>query len=100
MDCKECKYDNNGWCKLHQSDTADVKKNCLMNNFRTIEILFVTGDTKIISEGKYRPDLQTDNWHYWESSDGALVHARKEHVAGVTTTNVFNRGENNVKNRT
>jgi len=49
---------------------------------------------------KDRPDLQTDNWHYWESSDGALVHARKEHVAGVTTTNVFNRGENNVKNRT
>jgi hypothetical protein len=27
--------------------------------------------------GKYRRDLEAENWHYYEKSDGELLHCRK-----------------------
>ena len=33
--------------------------------------------------GKYRRDLETDNWHYYEDQYGILFHFRKEHIVAV-----------------
>lgn len=43
-------------------------------------------------EGKYRGDLESDNWHYYELSSGTLLHLRKEHmicVIGDSATNLI-----------
>lgn len=34
-------------------------------------------------EGKYRRDLEKPNWHYYEKSDGTLLHVHKEHMVVV-----------------
>lgn len=33
--------------------------------------------------GKRRPDLETNNWHYYESEGGQLCHFRKEYMVAV-----------------
>lgn len=33
--------------------------------------------------GKYRRDLETSNWHYWEKNTGVVIHFRKEHIVYV-----------------
>lgn len=33
--------------------------------------------------GKYRRDLETTNWHYYEKEDGKVIHFRKEHIVYV-----------------
>jgi len=33
--------------------------------------------------GKYRRDLETKNWHYYETEDGGLYHFKKEHMVAV-----------------
>lgn len=33
--------------------------------------------------GKYRRDLETNNWHYYEKEDGVVIHFRKEHIVWV-----------------
>lgn len=42
--------------------------------------------------GKYRRDLETDNWHYYEKQEGTIIHLRKEHiiyVSGDTADNII-----------
>lgn len=34
-------------------------------------------------KGRYRRDLQTDNWHYYEDYKGIVWHFRKENIDGV-----------------
>ena len=53
-----------------------------MNEFKKIEILFITG--KVMEfKGKYRPDLERPNWHYYEDMNGKILHCRKEHMVAV-----------------
>ena len=33
--------------------------------------------------GRYRRDLETNNWHYYEKDDGTIMHFRKEHMVAV-----------------
>jgi len=33
--------------------------------------------------GKYRRDLETGNWHYYEMKNGEICHFRKEHMIAV-----------------
>jgi hypothetical protein len=33
--------------------------------------------------GHYRRDLEKPNWHYYETTDGCLLHFRKEHMVYV-----------------
>jgi hypothetical protein len=33
--------------------------------------------------GRYRRDLEVENWHYYETATGRLVHFRKEHMIAV-----------------
>lgn len=39
------------------------------------------GYTKLY--GVHRPDLESNNWHYYDSDCGARVHFRKEHMIMV-----------------
>ena len=32
---------------------------------------------------KFRRDLETDNWHYYEKRDGKLLHIRKDKMVCV-----------------
>jgi len=46
--------------------------------------IYIKGREKpFIFVGKYRRDLETDNWHYYEDQYGRLFHLRKEHIAAV-----------------
>ncbi|HCY85360.1 MAG TPA: hypothetical protein DHV36_09530 [Desulfobacteraceae bacterium] len=33
--------------------------------------------------GKYRRDLETSNWHYYEKESGEICHFRKDHMVAV-----------------
>jgi hypothetical protein len=55
----------------------------------------------IIINAKYRRDLETNNWHYYEQDNGRVVHFRKEHIAFVEGDTVeaikeASKGTNNV----
>lgn len=44
----------------------------------------LTNDELMTLHGRYRRDLEKDNWHYYEDhSEGALIHFRKEHMVYV-----------------
>lgn len=44
-------------------------------------------------EGKYRRDLEKPNWHYYEKSDGTLLHVRKEHMVVVSEQEIKETSE-------
>jgi len=44
--------------------------------FEVISIKFIDGEHLTIY-GRYRRDLQTDNWHYYEEKSGRLIHIAK-----------------------
>lgn len=46
------------------------------------EIHLTTGKS-IVFTGRYRRDLETTNWHYYEKADGSIIHFRKEHIVYV-----------------
>ena len=50
------------------------------------EIILSSGDS-VSFTGKYRRDLETKNWHYYEKEDGVLVHFRKQHMMAVIGDN-------------
>jgi len=43
--------------------------------------------------GKYRRDLETKHWHYYETASGDILHFRKDHMVGV----LENTFENNIQ---
>ena len=48
---------------------------------KSIEVTTTVGATRF--KGKYRRDLETENWHYYEKDDGFLLHFRKSHLVAV-----------------
>lgn len=38
---------------------------------------------KVTFRGRYRRDLETPNWHYYETVDGGVIHFRKEHIVYI-----------------
>ena len=44
--------------------------------------------------GRYRRDLETDNWHYYEKDDGIVMHFRKERLEFVDGDTVESIKEN------
>ena len=53
-----------------------------MKEYKLISIYLITGESKNFI-GKYRRDLETNNWHYYEKNTGKLIHFRKEHMIYV-----------------
>ena len=47
------------------------------------EYKIVTTQGEIGFTGKYRRDLETNNWHYYEKDDGTIIHFCKEHMVAV-----------------
>jgi hypothetical protein len=37
--------------------------------------------------GRYRRDLETKRWHYYEREDGTILHFRKSHIVAVVGDN-------------
>lgn len=54
-------------------------------NYSKDMIPYVVSTTagKVRFTGKYRKDLETNNWHYWEQNNGIVIHFRKEHIVYV-----------------
>ena len=42
--------------------------------------IVVCGNTECVFIGKFRRDIETSNWYYYEKTDGKLIHFRKEHM--------------------
>ncbi len=61
-----------------------------MNNYQ----IFTTASTFEFT-GKYRRDLETANWHYYETECGKVYHFRKTHIIAVFGDSV----EDIIKNR-
>jgi len=53
----------------------------MKTEYHKIRIATVHGDIEF--EGKYRRDLETKNWHYYEKDDGKLMHFRKIYMVMV-----------------
>ena len=47
------------------------------------EYKIITTVGEIEFNGKYRRDLETNHWHYYEKDDGTICHFRKEHMVAV-----------------
>lgn len=52
-------------------------------DFRKYKIILKGRFFAIRLIGKYRRDLETSNWHYYEDYCGRIWHFRKENIAGV-----------------
>lgn len=51
---------------------------------KNITIFFNNYDSDRISfNGKYLPELEKPNWHYYQTDDGYMIHCRKEHMLCV-----------------
>lgn len=50
-----------------------------------IEYNYIVKTTKgeVTFRGRYRKDLETPNWHYYETSAGGMIHFRKEHIVYI-----------------
>ena len=48
------------------------------------EYQIITTEGEIKFNGRYRRDLETNNWHYYEKDDGTILHFRKEHMVFVS----------------
>ena len=46
---------------------------------------------------KHRPDLETDNWHYYEKESGELIHFRKKYMVIVDETTIGEYSEKYIK---
>ena len=46
-------------------------------------IILTKSGTFMMFNGKYRRDLETNNWHYWETKAGKVIHCRKENIESV-----------------
>jgi phage pi2 protein 07 len=49
---------------------------------KKITVTTTTG-TAVSFNGKHRPDLEKNNWHYYEDEYGDIWHFRKEHMVFV-----------------
>jgi len=53
-----------------------------MNKYHKIKIQ-LTGDIFLNFNGRYRRDLEKDNWHHYETENKKLYYLRKEHIIYV-----------------
>lgn len=51
------------------------------NGFKRLKIQM--DDCALEGDYKFRRDLEVDNWHYYEKSDGKLLHIRKDKMIYV-----------------
>ena len=54
---------------------------CKKSDMLEYEIKTTTGSIRIT--GKYRRDLETEHWHFYEDERGTIYHFRKEHMVAV-----------------
>ena len=47
------------------------------------QIFTTISEDPFVFVGKYRRDLETGNWHYYEKENGEICHFRKEHMVAV-----------------
>jgi len=52
------------------------------------QIKIITTQGEFDFSGKYRRDLETKNWHYYEMENGDIIHIRKEHFVAVLERNI------------
>lgn len=69
----------NNWCKACGFFPIERQ---IKDKFIPYQVDVSNGKT-IIFTGKYRRDLETNNWHYYEKKDGIIIHFRKEHIIYV-----------------
>lgn len=48
------------------------------------QIFTTISESPFVFVGKYRRDLETNNWHYYEKENGEICHFRKEHMVAVS----------------
>ena len=72
-------------------DSIAVSERTDMNEY---QIFTTNSEDPFCFVGKYRRDLETGNWHYYEKENGEICHFRKEHMVAVfgDTAKSFNAG--------
>lgn len=69
--------------KAFASDSLKYDENIEPTTNDMPEYQILTTQGQIEFTGKYRLDLETNNWHYYEKDDGTIIHFRKEHMVAV-----------------
>jgi len=71
-------------------DTTEKKKEKESKEMK--KIMLILAKDLIIKEiyfiGKYRRDLEKDNWHYYETNEGKIIHVKKENMLAVIDENI------------
>lgn len=62
--------------KVEEDKMSEAK----MTNY---EIYTTNSPDPIEFVGRFRRDLETENWHYYETEDGIICHFRKKHMVAV-----------------
>ncbi len=60
--------------------------------FGLYKVMTTKGEIHFI--GRYRRDLETNNWHYYEKENGTVIHFRKEHIVWIDGDCINNIIEN------
>jgi hypothetical protein len=71
---------------------AEYEKPKTKSDMKDIKIYLKSG--KVINfVGVYRRDLEKDNWHYYETNTGSIIHCRKENMECVEECGVYIKTE-------
>lgn len=54
----------------------------MQNEYREYKVRTTHGTIKF--KGRYRRDLETANWHYYEEENGNVIHFKKESMICVS----------------
>ena len=52
-----------------------------------VEYEIITTSHRIKFVGRYRRDLESENWHYYEVDDGSILHFHKKYMIYVKGDN-------------
>ena len=64
----------------------------IKNGMKAIRIYLKSGKA-IDFIGVYRRDLEKDNWHYYETNTGTIIHCRKENMECVEECDIYIKAE-------
>ncbi len=64
----------------------------IKNGMKAIRIYLKSGKA-IDFIGVYRRDLEKDNWHYYETNIGTIIHCRKENMECVEECDIYIKTE-------
>ena len=52
------------------------------------QIIITTTVSRLVFRGRYLPEMQRTDWHYYMTSEGKLIYVRKEFMVSVEESDI------------